>query len=328
VLPVLIRLVEYSDRPTFISLNRFEAKKNVALAINAFSLFLKSTKTSSANPNLSNTRLVLAGGYDPRVQENIDVLKSLISLASSLKLSWTIISKTPLDTPEGISGQVKPSTAQVIFLPNFTTTQRSILLKSASTMALLYTPNNEHFGIVPVEAMACGLPVLACKSGGPKESVVDADDQESPTNSASGDVGGEWSVLDLPKPSSSSTTGQKTTRTGYLRPPDAVQWAQVLFTISTLSPSSRQAISQAARSRAKEYFSMDAMSRGMERALEDAYRLGPINKESITEVLVWGYVFVVIVSLWFFGGAVTMGWTAVLLLGSTALGSVGLLKSK
>jgi alpha-1,3/alpha-1,6-mannosyltransferase len=331
VLPVLIYLVEYSDRPTFISLNRFEAKKNIALAVNAFSLFLsnlKSTKNPGANPNLSTTRLVLAGGYDPRVQENIDVLKSLITLASSLKLSWAIISRTPLDIPEGISGEVKPSAAQVIFLPNFTTTQRSILLKSASTMALLYTPHNEHFGIVPVEAMACGLPVLACKSGGPKESVVDPDDQESPINSASGDIGGEWSVLDPPKPSSSSTAEQKTTRTGYLRPPDPVQWAQVLFTISTLSHTSGQYISRAACSRAKEYFSMDAMSRGMERALEDAYRLGPINgkygmqMEAIMGVLVWGYVFAVIVSLWLFGGTFTIGWTAVLLLGSTALGAV------
>eukprot|EP00828_Plagiopyla_frontata_P015287 TRINITY_DN1984_c0_g1_i6.p2 TRINITY_DN1984_c0_g1~~TRINITY_DN1984_c0_g1_i6.p2 ORF type:complete len:116 (+),score=27.11 TRINITY_DN1984_c0_g1_i6:176-523(+) len=35
----------------------------------------------------------------------------------------------------------------------------------------LYTPENEHFGIVPVEAMYLECPVIACNSGGPVESV-------------------------------------------------------------------------------------------------------------------------------------------------------------
>ena len=40
--------------------------------------------------------------------------------------------------------------------------------------ALLYTPSGEHFGIVPVEAMYVGLPVIAINDGaGPTESVKD-----------------------------------------------------------------------------------------------------------------------------------------------------------
>jgi len=42
-----------------------------------------------------------------------------------------------------------------------------------ATDVLLYTPENEHFGIVPVEAMYCGVIPLACNSGGPTESIVD-----------------------------------------------------------------------------------------------------------------------------------------------------------
>lgn len=39
-------------------------------------------------------------------------------------------------------------------------------------LALLYTPDREHFGIVPIEAMYEGTPVIAVNSGGPKETVI------------------------------------------------------------------------------------------------------------------------------------------------------------
>ncbi len=47
---------------------------------------------------------------------------------------------------------------QVWLLPSFSDAQRSALLAAAT--AVLYTPVNEHFGIVPLEAMAAGLAVL------------------------------------------------------------------------------------------------------------------------------------------------------------------------
>ena len=40
--------------------------------------------------------------------------------------------------------------------------------------ALLYTPSGEHFGIVPIEAMYVGTPVIAVNDGaGPTETVQD-----------------------------------------------------------------------------------------------------------------------------------------------------------
>lgn len=68
-------------------------------------------------------------------------------------------------------GDALPSTAQVIFLRNISDDEKLALLRSSNSLALLYTPPNEHFGIVPLEAMACSLPVLACNHGGPKESI-------------------------------------------------------------------------------------------------------------------------------------------------------------
>ena len=90
--------------------------------------------------------LVLAGGYDPRLVENREYFHELTTEATQL----------------GIMDQVR-------FMPSFSADQKSSLMKAC--VAVLYTPSNEHFGIVPIEAMAAGRPVIACNSGGPRESV-------------------------------------------------------------------------------------------------------------------------------------------------------------
>lgn len=59
----------------------------------------------------------------------------------------------------------------VLFLLSVPNTLKDMLLKSARL--LVYTPSNEHFGIVPLEAMLAGVPVLAANTGGPLETVVD-----------------------------------------------------------------------------------------------------------------------------------------------------------
>ena len=51
---------------------------------------------------------------------------------------------------------------------------KSALLRAARL--LVYTPANEHFGIVPLEAMQAGVPVLAADSGGPRETVIEGEE--------------------------------------------------------------------------------------------------------------------------------------------------------
>ncbi|RXK39048.1 hypothetical protein M231_03672 [Tremella mesenterica] len=174
-----------SSQPTFISLNRFEAKKNVALAIESFAKLRDDHLLSS--DTFESLRLVIAGGYDPSLFDNRETLASLKTLCDNLRLNYSVLSsdstfQTTLSSqstsePNLLSESTsqanpKSSNSQIIFLLNFTTSQRTYLLNSQSTLTLLYTPSNEHFGIVPLEAMACGVPIICVDSGGPKETVI------------------------------------------------------------------------------------------------------------------------------------------------------------
>ena len=64
----------------FLSINRFERKKNLNLALRAYALFRKNTAASGS----SKSRLVIAGGYDERLKENVVYLSELKRWDNSL----------------------------------------------------------------------------------------------------------------------------------------------------------------------------------------------------------------------------------------------------
>ncbi|KAG8688187.1 Alpha-1,3-mannosyltransferase-like protein [Ceratobasidium sp. 394] len=225
-----------SNRPTFLSLNRFERKKNTVLAIDAFG-GLPDVKSNGI-------RLVIAGGYDPRVSDNVECLSTLLSRCTSLGLTYDIVSPRPL--PLIPSANPTKSDPHVLFILNFSHAQRTYLLTSPATLALLYTPQNEHFGIGPVEAMVCGVPVIACDSGGPVESILDPGADSGP-------------------------------RTGYLVPSDAERWTQVLRKVVKLGKEEREEMGKAARARVEEMFSLESLTKGIEGALESAVAMGQVE---------------------------------------------------
>ncbi|KAK2855739.1 hypothetical protein FQN49_004891 [Arthroderma sp. PD_2] len=158
-----------------LSINRFERKKNIELAIRAYH--------GIAEKDREGTRLVIAGGYDNRVAENVQYHKELDALATSLGFR-TATSQTV------VSALSVPDSINVLFLLSVPSAFKETLLSSSSL--LLYTPSYEHFGIVPVEAMHAGLPVLADNTGGPLETIVEG---RSGWLRASGEISGWTEVI-------------------------------------------------------------------------------------------------------------------------------------
>ncbi|KAJ5177790.1 CAZyme family GT4 [Penicillium coprophilum] len=148
----------WGGKKILLSINRFERKKDMGLAIRAYN--------GLGAEKRKGTRLVIAGGYDNRVPENVHYHQELDELAISLGLK-TATSKTVL------SALSIPNDIDVLFLLSVPTAFKDTLL--AQSKLLLYTPINEHFGIVPVEAMRVGLPVLASNTGGPLETIVEGE---------------------------------------------------------------------------------------------------------------------------------------------------------
>lgn len=139
----------------FLSINRFERKKNLDLAIKAFKNLIQKLDSSDRK----RVHLIIAGGYDDRVQENVDYFQELNQLVSQLENQ----------SENQLENQLR-LTNQITFLKSPSDEEKRALLHSASSV--IYTPANEHFGIVPLEAMYMKRPVIAVASGGPLETIV------------------------------------------------------------------------------------------------------------------------------------------------------------
>lgn len=130
----------------FLSINRFHPAKDLELAINA----LGELRSLLSADHFAKVHLIIAGGFDLENNVNAVYFRKLVEATHR-----------------------KDLIVKVTFLKSPTEAAKTELLQSCH--CLLYTPSNEHFGIVPLEAMAASKPVIACNSGGPKETVLPAE---------------------------------------------------------------------------------------------------------------------------------------------------------
>jgi glycosyltransferase involved in cell wall biosynthesis len=122
----------------FLYAGRIKWTKNVELALRAFLRFRQ------AAPDGASWRLVVAGGVDKASKEYFQTLRDIAGGDPAIEF------------------RLDPPRAELDALYD-------------GCHALLYPPLNEDWGIVPIEAMAFGKPVLAVNSGGPKETVLDGE---------------------------------------------------------------------------------------------------------------------------------------------------------
>ncbi|PTB40173.1 glycosyltransferase family 4 protein [Trichoderma asperellum CBS 433.97] len=201
-----------------LSINRFERKKDIGLAVKAFAAIPEADRRG--------VRLILAGGYDPRVAENVEYHTELETLASSQSLKHHTV--TSFDTTSLSS---IPSDASVLFLLSIPNSIKTSLLRVARL--LVYTPSNEHFGIVPLEAMLARVPVLAANTGGPVETIRDS-------------------------------------KTGWLRDPDDIEaWSSVMRNVLEMPDQDIRRMGADGEERVRSLFGRDNMALRLETSINE-----------------------------------------------------------
>jgi alpha-1,3/alpha-1,6-mannosyltransferase len=192
---------------TILSIGRYEPAKNTVLAIEA----VAELRPCVPPEVFERIRLVIAGGFDERLAECRGTLADLQASTRRHRL--------------------EPQVRLLKSLP-----KEKILELLAHCWCVVHTAPREHFGYVPLEAMAAGRPVVVANTGGPAETVVDG-------------------------------------ATGFVRPPTPYEFASALAQLIR-DPAAARRMGQAGRDHVRAHFSRAAFGARLEHVIEQEMNAG------------------------------------------------------
>ncbi len=195
------------EKISIVSIGRYERVKNARLAIEA----IAALRAHLPPQAFEKIQLVVAGGFDERLAENRETLADLQAQARDLDLEQ-----------------------QVVFLKSVP--HKELLALVSRCLCVVHAAAHEHFGYVPIEAMAAGRPVVVADSGGPNETVVEG-------------------------------------VTGFVRPPTAQAFAEALARLIVDPEAARNMGRSGTRARARA-FAAHAFGLRLERLLEQELGTG------------------------------------------------------
>ncbi len=131
---------------------------------------IKNQESSKKNHNskfLIPNSYYVAGGRLAR-PKHIDLI---VETCEALNLPLKVFGKDFANYEIELKSKVKSQKSKVKFVGEVTDEEKMELMRNAK--AYIFAAEDEDFGITPVEAMSVGTPVIAYRSGGVQESVVE-----------------------------------------------------------------------------------------------------------------------------------------------------------
>lgn len=123
--------------------------------------------SSKSETRTSDKKYYLAGGRLARAKGTDIILKAFVQNKKLLK----IFGKGFAGFEEELLAKIDGKKSNIEFVGEVSDIEKFELMKNGK--AYIFASFDEDFGITPVEAMSTGTPVIAYKSGGVKETIVD-----------------------------------------------------------------------------------------------------------------------------------------------------------
>jgi glycosyltransferase involved in cell wall biosynthesis len=157
----------------YILANSYFSRESImrAYGLNSFVSYLGVDTTLFRPMGSSRERLVLTVGSCTPAKGFDFIVRSLSRVNSSIRPKLIVVSNFANLRWKSHIEELARRLSVDVEIRSLVEDEELVLLYNSAEL-VLYAPYLEPFGLVPLEAMACGTPVVAIKEGGVRESVV------------------------------------------------------------------------------------------------------------------------------------------------------------